>query len=54
MSPMDQAAECQDSTSAQVIRSNAETSGVKRMHLCISSGDHEQKQPGNMYHVIFF
>ncbi|XP_073043545.1 two-component response regulator-like APRR7 isoform X2 [Primulina eburnea] len=45
MSPMDQATECQDSTRAQVIRSNAETSGVKRMNICLSRGDHGQKQP---------
>lgn len=53
MSPMDQAAECQDSTCAQVIRSNAETSGVKRMHICISSGDHEQKQPALQENLRF-
>ncbi|XP_073290262.1 two-component response regulator-like APRR7 isoform X2 [Primulina huaijiensis] len=45
MSPMDQAAECQDGTCAQVICSNAETSGVKRMHICLSKGYHGQKQP---------
>lgn len=45
MSPMDQAAECHDSTCAQVIRSKAETSGTKRMHICVSGGGHEQTPP---------
>ncbi|XP_073153404.1 two-component response regulator-like APRR7 [Henckelia pumila] len=45
MSPMDHAAECQDSTCAQVIRSKAEISGTKRMHICVSGGGHEQKPP---------
>ncbi|XP_075517328.1 LOW QUALITY PROTEIN: two-component response regulator-like PRR37 [Primulina tabacum] len=45
MSPMDQAAECQDSMCAQVIRSNAKTSGTKRMHICVSGRGHEQKPP---------
>ncbi|XP_073276919.1 two-component response regulator-like APRR7 isoform X3 [Primulina huaijiensis] len=45
MSPMVQAAECQDSMCAQVIRSNAKTSGTKRMHICVSGRGHEQKPP---------
>ncbi|KAK4478609.1 hypothetical protein RD792_014098 [Penstemon davidsonii] len=43
-SPMDQVAECADSTCAQVIRSNAENSGDKRAHISIARGSHEHKQ----------
>ncbi|KZV51770.1 hypothetical protein F511_11458 [Dorcoceras hygrometricum] len=48
MSPMNQAVECQDSTCAQVIRSNAETSGTKRMHICVSEGGLVQKPPDHL------
>ncbi|KAK4419150.1 Two-component response regulator-like APRR7 [Sesamum alatum] len=47
LSPMDQVAECQDSTCAQVIRSNAEHSDDKQVQLIAAKEGHAQKQPDN-------
>ncbi|KAL3839606.1 hypothetical protein ACJIZ3_024197 [Penstemon smallii] len=43
MSPIDHVAESPDSTCAQVIRSNADYPGHKRVHISVARGDHEQK-----------
>ncbi|KAL0309779.1 UNVERIFIED_CONTAM: Two-component response regulator-like APRR7 [Sesamum radiatum] len=45
LSPMDQVAECQDSTCAQVIRSNAEHSDNKKEQLIAAKEGHVQKRP---------
>ncbi|KAL0409862.1 UNVERIFIED_CONTAM: Two-component response regulator-like APRR7 [Sesamum latifolium] len=45
LSPMDQVAECQDSTCAQVIRSNAEHSDNKKEQLIAAKEGHAQKRP---------
>ncbi|KAL0375140.1 UNVERIFIED_CONTAM: Two-component response regulator-like APRR7 [Sesamum radiatum] len=45
LSPMDQVAECQDSTCAQVIRSNAEHSDNKKEQLIAAKAGHAQKRP---------
>ncbi|KAG8376494.1 hypothetical protein BUALT_Bualt09G0069300 [Buddleja alternifolia] len=46
MSPMDQVAECQDSTCAQVIRPNAEHSADKRVQFGVPRESHEHNHPG--------
>ncbi|PIN13302.1 hypothetical protein CDL12_14073 [Handroanthus impetiginosus] len=44
LSPMDQEAECPDSTCAQVIRPNAEHSGNKKVPNSVAMGGHGKKQ----------
>lgn len=45
-SPWDQVTECPDSTCAQVIRSNAENSGNRKVHVAATKDCQEEKQPG--------
>ncbi|KAK6140333.1 hypothetical protein DH2020_025928 [Rehmannia glutinosa] len=45
LSPMDQVAECPDSTCAQVIRSNAEHSDYKKLQISVARDGHGQKLP---------
>ncbi|KAI3473244.1 hypothetical protein Pfo_030536 [Paulownia fortunei] len=45
LSPMEQVAECPDSTCAQVIRSNAELSDYKKVQISVAREGHGQKQP---------
>lgn len=46
-SPLDQVAECPDSTCAQVIRPNAETSGGKRGYITTEMEGNEEDLPGD-------
>ncbi|KAI3474028.1 hypothetical protein Pfo_028816 [Paulownia fortunei] len=52
LSPMDQVAECPDSTCAQVIRSNAELSDYKKVQISVAREGHGQNSLGNDLETI--
>lgn len=53
-SPLDQVADCPDSTCAQVIRPIVEISGNNRVHMMADGEEQEEERFGGRYDLVLF